>query len=74
MTRAAQRAALWQRLRLTQSSLCTGYERHAEAESDSEIFNLAHSIQRDRREISQLTAALRKAYGRNVLWVEGEDD
>lgn len=74
MSVIVKRTELWGRLRVTQSALIHEYQACADSEADSEILNLTQSIQKCKREIRKIAAALCKSYGRNVLWIEGEDD
>jgi hypothetical protein len=64
---------LWNRLRAAHHRLLSAYEGYANAESDGVIFRLTITIQDARIEISELSEALRKKYGHDVLLIECED-
>lgn len=70
----SRKVELWQRLFLIQVGLLRAYQRHADADGDGECVRAAVIIQQTRREWREVSEKLRRAYGHDVLWIEGQDE
>ena len=68
------KAALWQRLHRIQITLLDAYAEYAEAETDRDCLNATQTIQQARRDWRETSEGLRRAYGHNVLRIEGQDE